>query len=70
MPEKTEGKRELQQVEKLTYNTREACQALGVSPTTLWRMEGKGIIHAVPGLRMKLYSVRALRRLVDEVVAA
>ena len=54
-------------VEKLTYNTREVCQALGVSVTTLWRLEKRGLISPIgAGLRMKLYSVAALRKFVDK----
>jgi fatty acid-binding protein DegV len=57
-------------VEKLTYNARETCQALGISPTTLWRLEKRGRITAISGLRTKLFSVRALRKFADEGVAA
>ena len=54
------------QVERLAYNTREACMALGVSVTTLWRLEKRGAIKALgSGLTKKLYSVRELRRFVD-----
>lgn len=52
-------------IEKLTYNSREARQALGVSSTTLWRWERAGLIVPVGGIRTKLYSVAALRRFVD-----
>jgi excisionase family DNA binding protein len=62
MSEKTPEK---SQVEKLTYNTREVCQALGVSVTTLWRLVRAGKITPLnTGLRMRLYSVEDIRRFV------
>jgi hypothetical protein len=56
---------QLPPVEKLTLNTREACQALGLSPTSLWRLEKRGLISSVAGIRTKLYSVAMLRRFID-----
>ncbi len=52
-------------IEKLAYTADEACAALGVGRTTLWRWEARGLIFAVPHLRHKLYSVEALRRFVN-----
>jgi hypothetical protein len=52
-------------VERLTYNAREARQALGVSSTTLWRLEKRGLIAPIGGLRTKLFSIAAIRRFVD-----
>lgn len=52
-------------IEKLTYDSREARQALGVSNTTLWRLEKAGFIVPIGGLRKKLYSVAAVRRFVE-----
>ena len=52
-----------QPIEKLTLSTREVCQALGISVTTLWRLEKAGKITPIStGLRMKLYSTDAIRR--------
>jgi hypothetical protein len=44
-------------IEKLTYSTRELCLALGISRTTLWRLEKLGRLHPldIPGLRTKLW---------------
>ena len=54
-------------VEKLTYNTQEVCQALGISVTTLWRLEKAGKISPInSGLRMKLYSVQGLRKFINQ----
>lgn len=56
-------------VERLTYTKREACIAIGVSEVTLWRLEKKGLLSPIPGLRHKLYSVAALRRFAERGVA-
>ena len=62
MPEnKTEGS-----VEKLAVTTREACRLLGgISATSLWRIQRAGHLAPLPGLRMKLFSVKALKRYVE-----
>jgi predicted site-specific integrase-resolvase len=56
-------------IERLTFNSREACQALGVSSTTLWRLEKRGLISSVAGIRTKLYPVAVLRRFVEKGAA-
>jgi hypothetical protein len=53
-----------QPVEPLTYTATEACEALGVSRTTLWRLERRGLIAAITGLR-KRYSRERIARIVD-----
>lgn len=55
-----------QQIEKLTYNAREACVALGISSTTLWRLERRGFLTPLPGLRHKLYPTAAVRRFAEK----
>jgi len=58
------------QVEKLTYSTREACKALGVSHATLWRLvKAEKILPLQTGLRTKLFSVQAIRRFVEHGAA-
>ena len=53
-------------VERLALNKRDARLALGgVSETTLWRLEQRGLITSIPGLRHKLYSVESLKRFVS-----
>ncbi|HVZ63391.1 MAG TPA: helix-turn-helix domain-containing protein [Lacunisphaera sp.] len=56
-------------IERLTYNSREAAAALGVSKITLWRMAQRGDLLPIPGLRKKLYSVAALRRFAEQGAA-
>jgi hypothetical protein len=48
--------------ERLTFTRQEACVALGVSLTTLWRLEARGLIKAVPYFRTKIYSRKELTR--------
>lgn len=56
-------------IERLTYNAREACAALGVSPVTLWRLDKRDVLKPLPGLRHRLYSVAALRRFAEKGAA-
>lgn len=51
--------------EKLAYNKDELCAVLGVSPVTLWRLEKRGLLRPVPGIRHKLYS----RKVVEAFLA-
>lgn len=53
-------------VEKLAYNADEACAALGIKRTTLWRFERRGLIAPVSGIRHKLYSVAEIKRFLDK----
>jgi len=59
-----EGGATLERVEKLVYNTEEACQALGVGRVTIWRLVRRGMLVPVSYSRHKLYPVAAIRRLV------
>ena len=52
-------------VVRLTYTTREACIALGIGVTTLWRLEKRGLIRSVPGIRHKLYPRANLIKFVE-----
>jgi hypothetical protein len=52
-------------IERLALNKAEAREALGgISAVTIWRLERRGLIQAIPGLRHKLYSVESLKRFV------
>jgi len=52
-------------VARLTYNRREACFALGIRTSTLWRLEKCGRIRSIAGIRHKLYSIESLKRFVE-----
>jgi len=41
---------------KLTYTGKELNELLHISSVTRWRLECRGALKAVPGLRRKLYS--------------
>ena len=49
-------------IERLAYTKDELTKALSLSPVTLWRLEKRGLIHAVTGIRHKLYSVSEVKR--------
>ncbi len=51
-----------QQIERLAYTKDELCISLSLSPITLWRLKKRGLIHAVAGIRHKLYSVAEVKR--------
>ena len=51
-----------QQTERLAYTKKELLVSLSLSPVTLWRLEKRGLIHAVTGIRHKLYSVAEVKR--------
>lgn len=52
--------------ERLVLNRREACVALGLSATSMWRLEARGLIRPVPHLRTKLYSLVELQRFLNQ----
>lgn len=56
----------LSRPERLVLNRREACVALGLSATSLWRLEARGLIRSVPHLRTKLYSLVELERFLNQ----
>lgn len=48
--------------ERLAYTKRETCALLGIGETTLWRLEKRGLVRAVPHLRIKIYPRAELER--------
>lgn len=53
-------------VEPLALNKEQTKQALGgISDVTLWRLERRGLLPSVPGIRHKLYSVAAIKRFLE-----
>lgn len=63
--ENRSSKPEVAPVEKLAYSVDEACAAIGVSRTSIWRLEKRGLIRAVPHIRTKLYSLAELKRFLN-----
>lgn len=53
-------------VERLAYTADEVCIALDISRTSLWRLEKRGLLKPVPGLRVKRYSVEAVKRFANQ----
>ncbi len=56
---------EKSEVQRLTYTLAETCSAIGISPTTIWRLERRGLLLPIQGLRHKRFSVNAVRRFVE-----
>lgn len=52
-------------VEKLAYNKRELCAALGLCDTTLWKLEKLGRLRPIPGIRHKIYSRAEVSRFLE-----
>lgn len=59
----------LSRPERLVLTRREACVALGISATSLWRLEARGLIRPVSHLRTKLYPLKELARFLDQAGA-
>lgn len=57
-------------VERLALNKQEAAAALGISDTTLWRLEKRGKIRSVPGIRHKIYPRAELERFLSALGSA
>lgn len=53
---------------RLAYTKAQLLEVLPVSSTTLWRWEKRGILKPIPGIRHKLYSVAAVRLIVEQGV--
>jgi DNA-binding transcriptional MerR regulator len=52
-------------VERLAFTIKEACQALGISRTALWRLEKRGLIKPSRALRTRLYPRAELLRFLE-----
>jgi hypothetical protein len=51
---------------KLAYTKKELAEELSMSPASIWRLEQRGLLKSVPGLRTKLYSRREVDRYLNE----
>lgn len=48
---------------RLAYTKKELCAELGLGPTTIWRLEVRGLLKSIPDIRRKLYSRSEVDRL-------
>lgn len=55
---------------KLAYSKKEVCELLGISTVTLWRLELRGLIHSVPGIRRKIYGRSEVDRFLKATAVA
>lgn len=51
--------------ERIAYSGSELDALLGISTVTRWRLEKRGLLRAVPGIRTKLYSRKAVEAFLD-----
>lgn len=51
--------------QRLLYTKREACELLGLSETTLWRLEQRGLLRPVAHIRHKRFSRREIDRFIS-----
>jgi predicted DNA-binding protein (UPF0251 family) len=52
-------------VERLSYNTEETCEALGISRTSLWRLVERDLIKPSRALRTLLFSRAEIERFLE-----
>ena len=53
-------------MERMAFNRQETCALLGVSVTTLWRWEARGLIRPVAHLRHKVYPKSEIERFLKQ----
>jgi predicted site-specific integrase-resolvase len=53
-------------LERIAYNKKEVCEVLGLSEVTLWRLEKRGLLKPIFGIRHKIYSVEAVKKFVSK----
>jgi len=56
-------------LERLTLSKEQVLLVVGIGNTTLWRLEQRGLLRPMRGLRHKLYSVAEIRRYIAEATA-
>lgn len=52
-------------IEKLAYSGKELEAILGVSTVTLWRLEKRGLLKPVSGIRHKIYSRKSVESFLE-----
>jgi hypothetical protein len=57
-------------LEKLAFTKAELCAVLGISPVTVWRLEKRGLLRSIGGLRHKLFSKTEVNRFLKTTAPA
>lgn len=52
-------------LQKLAYTKNELAAELGLSTVTIWRLERRGLLRPVPGIRHKLYARKEIERFLN-----
>lgn len=55
-----------QSIQRLALTTDETAAALGVKPTTIWRLTQRGLLHPNRATRRPLYAVSEIQRFLEE----
>jgi len=50
---------------KLAYTRKELSALLGISSVTLWRLQARGLIQPVPGIRRKIFARQEVERFLN-----
>lgn len=70
MPTKSNETAPSHAVEKLAFHGAEVEKILGISAITRWRLEKRGLLKPVPGIKHKLYSRKTLEAFLEGKAAA
>jgi predicted DNA-binding transcriptional regulator AlpA len=52
-------------IKRLAYNVDELMAVTGLSRTTIWRLEQRGLLRSVPGIRSKLYTDKSIEEFLN-----
>jgi hypothetical protein len=53
------------EIPRLAYNTKETAAAIGVKPTTVWRLTKRGLLNPNRATRCPLYSLAKINRFLE-----
>ena len=59
----TDDKREI--TPRLAYTMKQLCAELSLSPVTIYRLEARGLLKSLPGVRRKIYSRAQVEKLLS-----
>ena len=66
-PPSTDDKREI--TPRLAYTLKQLCAELSLSPVTIYRLEARGLLKSLPGIRRKIYSRAEVEKLLSSGTA-
>ena len=63
-PDSTQEQVQQPRIEIMAYTAQQVCEAIQIDTVTLWRLEKRGLIRRVPGIRHRRYAVAEVKRFV------